>query len=78
MALKTLRQLCIEFVARNAHLLDSLEDFPVDVAESIWKETDLRAGDENAAAALVVFARAYPDLVLPELRVPSLLGEPTN
>ena len=35
--LKPLFKLCIDFIARNAHELESLEDFPLDIGIQIWQ-----------------------------------------
>ena len=35
--LKNLFELCLDFVAQNAHEIESLEGFPLQMGEQIWK-----------------------------------------
>lgn len=64
---------CVAFVAGHVRHVDSLRGFPEDVGRLIWsKWLELAAPpeqDPDGAAALGLFAEAYPRLLLPDLRV---------
>ncbi len=63
---------CVAFVASHLDLLESLEDFPDDIALQIWRAAER---DENYICELnlAAFSTAYTELFLPSCQISSLL-----
>ena len=61
--MKTLFDQCIDFIAENAEFLDSLECFPLQIGEKIWKSC-IRNSLALSPVILQTFCTAYPDEIL--------------
>lgn len=73
--LKSLFQLCIDFIAKNAHELESLEDFPLDIGIQIWHSCkQLRSiPNDETVQILQTFCNAYQGEILEKCKLSDLL-----
>ena len=78
--LKSLYELCIEFIAENAEDLESLEDFPLQIGLEIWqkltifkKEQKTLSDEDKSVQTLSIFNDAYPQEMLTKCKISNLL-----
>lgn len=60
-------QICKNFVAKNLHLLESLNDFPDSIGHEIFLEALQLKKLDGKSEMLKIFCDAYKELVLSEL-----------
>ena len=59
---------CVKFVAKNLHLLESLQGFPGDIAKVIW-QTAIEEKCQISVDSLDIFCGAYPDEFMPRINI---------
>ena len=73
----SLQNFCILFIAKNAELLDSLEDFPDLLGSEVWhncvKEGKLDYSNTETQTIITVFVQAYREEMLESFKSSSLL-----
>ena len=85
--IKKLFHICLNYVARNVHLVDSLVDFPEITGKLLFDEivkieiVDLAVKDQNVTKTLSLFSHAYGELFMSSLNLqnnPLLINHFTN
>ena len=78
MKLKSLFNLCIDFIAENAQDLESLENFPIDIGVQIWQaccklRLQNKPSSDETVQILRTFCDAYQGEILEKCKLSDLL-----